>query len=124
MLIEEVEAIHTTQPVLARYLSIVARMIVHEGADLYVGPLLEKLCSAPPLTRKDSRVYSTRVSNRDAASMFSLNLRNWRDRCFVQDNYSLGEIDKLEAGLLEIELSTSEESGIEWELRHMVFERR
>ncbi len=123
MLVEEVEAIHTMQPVLADYLSIVARMIKHEGADLCVGPLLEKLSVPPRLTKKDSRVYRMRVSNRDAASMFSLNVPNWRDRRFIQDNYSSREIGQLEAGLLEIARPASVASDIEWELRHMVFEK-
>lgn len=124
LLIEEVEAIHTTQPVLARYLSIVVGMIEHEGAELYVGPLLEKLSSALTLTKKDSRVYSMRVSNRDAARMFSLNVPNWRERRFILDNYSSREIDQLEAGLLEITQSAGAASDIEWEYRHMVFENR
>ena len=124
LLIEELEAIRTAQPVLARYLSIVARMIEDEGADLFVGPRLASLSVAPRLAKKDNRVYSMRVSNRDAASMFSLNVLNWRDRRFVQDNYSSEEIGQLEAGLQEIARSTSEASDIEWELRHLVFEKR
>ena len=123
LLIEEVEAIHAAHPVLARYLSIVAKMIEHEGADLCVGAALEKLPVPPGLTKKLSRVHRMQVSNRDAASMFSLNVISWSERGFIQDNYPKEEIDQLEAELLEMALSTSNTSDIEWELRHIVLEK-
>lgn len=40
-----------------------------------------------------------------------------------QDNYPKEEIDQLEAELLEMALSTSNTSDIEWELRHIVLEK-
>jgi SAM-dependent methyltransferase len=82
LLIEEVEAIETTQPVFAGYLDTVERMLKNQQTALYVGPLLEELGDPPRLQRLLSRPQRLRVTNRDAATMFAMNVPNWKDRPF------------------------------------------
>jgi SAM-dependent methyltransferase len=129
LVIEEVEAIETTQAVFGRYLGIVESMLKSQGTELYVGGALESLPD-PALLRgrllrkRLSRAQRFPVSNRDAAAMFSMNVPNWKDRPFIRENFSADAIQNLEAGLRDLSSTDSTESAITWTLRQMVFERR
>lgn len=124
MVIEEVEAIETTQPVFEQYLGIVDSMLRSQQTELYVGPVLEALANPPLLRRLRSRARRHPVSNRDAATMFSMNVPNWKDRPFIRENFSGDSIERLEAELKDLASAVGEESSITWTLRQIVFERR
>jgi len=124
MVIEEVEAIETTQAVFAQYLGVVESMLRSQQTELYVGPVLEAFADPPLLRRLLSRARRYPVSNRDAATMFSMNVPNWKYRPFVRDNFSGDSIERLEAELQDLASTQVEESSITWTLRQMVFERR
>jgi hypothetical protein len=65
-----------------------------------------------------------RVSNRDAAAMFPMNVSNWKDRPFIRETYDRDAIQALEAELQEIAAAPGKDSAITWALRQIVFERR
>jgi SAM-dependent methyltransferase len=123
LVIEEVEAIETTQAVFGRYLGIVESMLQSQGTELYVGGALEPLVDPPLLRRRWSRAQRFPVSNRDAATMFSMNVPNWKDRPFVRENFGAESIQDLEAGLRDLANAENTESAITWTLRQMIFER-
>jgi SAM-dependent methyltransferase len=127
LVIEEVEAIETTQAVFGRYLGIVESMLKSQGTALYVGGPLESLADSPPLRRalrkRLSRALRFPVSNRDAAAMFSMNVPNWKDRPFIRENFNAESIEELEAGLRDLANAENTESAITWTLRQMIFER-
>jgi SAM-dependent methyltransferase len=124
LVVEEVEAIATTHPTFARYLSIVDSMLRSQKTELYVGPILDKLGDRPVLRRLLSRTRRLPVSNRDAATMFSMNVPNWKDRPFIRETYGDESIAKLGATLDSVADGAGSESEIIWTLRQIVFERR
>lgn len=123
LVMEEVEAIETTQPVFQRYLGIVASMLRNERTELYVGRALHALEDLNPLQRRMSRAQQLAVSDRDAATMFSMNVPNWRDRPFIQQNVGAAAIGRLESELSDLTRVEGGESSIIWTLRQIVFER-
>jgi SAM-dependent methyltransferase len=124
LVVEEVEAIDTTHPAFARYLSIVDSMLRSQKTELYVGPILHKLGEGPLLRRLLSRTRRLPVSNRDAATMFSMNVPNWKDRPFIRATYGDDSIGKLASELNSLAGVTGGDSVITWTLRQIVFERR
>ncbi len=64
-----------------------------------------------------------RVSNRDAARMFLLNLGTWQHRPFIRDNYSPRTIANIGAELSALVEASSAGSEIEWGMRSLVLER-
>ncbi len=122
LLIDEVEAIHTKNPVFAAYLEVVAAMLHHRGNELYVGPLLDAMPAVPGLRRRRSRVATLSPPARQAAGMFLMNLRAWRNGSFIKSTYRDEVIDGLESDLAA--LGGSEGSpGITWGLRQISYQR-
>lgn len=119
--VAEVEFIMTEHPVFSTYLSVVESLIADSGGKLYLGP---RLAAADPkeLRRLSSEVYRAPVSTGDAAKMFSLNLSVWRSDRFVVDNYETSFLDVLARRLERLQAQTCRD-GIEWGIRHIVYER-
>lgn len=123
LLFDEVEWIETDQPIFRRYLDIVASMLRSQGSELYIGPALDRM-EVPGLTKTFSRVQRHRVSDRDAAAMFSMNIPNWKDQPTILKNHPEREIGELESKLSAIAKSASGASAIEWGLRQISFRRK
>ena len=123
LLVEEVEWIRTNNPLFCDYLAIVEAMLADQGNKLYVGPLIDGFEDSRRLKRRAGGVRMLRVSNRDAARMFLLNLRTWQHRSFIRDNYSPRTIANIEAELSALVEPSSAGSEIEWEMRNLVLER-
>ena len=121
ILVDEVERIDTHNPVLQRYLEIVAALIGHGGGQLYVGRSLEQLPVVHGLVRRSSGVVAVPVSTASAAKMFRLNLKAWRDHPFVVERYG----DGIDALAKEIEALTAAavDGEIEWGMRQIVYQR-
>jgi hypothetical protein len=83
-LLEEVEWIRTTDPVFETYLEILAAMLGRRGNKLYVGPLLETIPDPVGPRRRSSQIATIAPSSWQAARMFLMNLRVWRDEPFVE----------------------------------------
>jgi len=122
LLIEEVEAIRTENPVFGAYLEVVAAMLAHRGNELYVGSLLDAAPDAPSLRRQSSRVATLSPTMRQAAGMFLMNLRVWRNGSFIRSAYPDRVIDGLESDLAA--LGGSDDSAcITWKLRQISYGR-
>lgn len=122
LLIEEVEDIETQQPLFSSYLQIVEALLVHQSQKLYVGPLLDRMDSPDNTQRKTSRVRRVSVANDTAATFFFLNITSWKTNPFIKQNYSQDTIDEMQEALADTVRQQSEETGIEWVMRQMVFE--
>ena len=118
LLMEEAEAIHTTHPVFARYLRIVEAMLAQHSNQLYAGHLVASLNLQSEVKPMMNEVSSLRVRNCDAARMFVLNLRTWKESEFVRANYSRASILELERALAEISNNQPSARDVEWKLRH------
>ena len=123
LVVEEVEWISTDNPLFGEYLAIVEAMLADQVSHLYVGPILDRFEDSRRLKRRAGGVRRLRVSNRDAARMFLLNIRTWRDRPFIRDNYSPQRIATIEGELSTLVETPSAGSEIEWGMRHLVLER-
>ncbi len=119
--IEENDAIETTEPAFALYLQIVEAMLAEGRQKLYVGVELDQLVDLPALARAASRRVPVPVSDRDAARMFAMNLRGWRQQPFVERNHSAAEINALEQQLDELAGRGDERSSITFIHRRLVF---
>ena len=123
LLVEEVEWIRTNNPLFCDYLATVEAMLADQGNELYVGPLIDGFEDSRRLRRRAGGVRMLRVSNRDAARMFLLNLRTWQHRSFIRDNYSPRTIANIEAELSALAETPGDDSRIEWGMRNLVLER-
>ena len=119
-MLEEVEWIRTTDPVFETYLEILAAMLGRRGNKLYVGPLLETIPDPVGQRRRSSQIATIAPASWQAARMFLMNLRVWRDEPFVREIYGEETLDDLESGLAT--LAESGSSGeIVWGLRQLVY---
>lgn len=113
LLLQETEAIESSDPAIHRYLEMVERLLGSRGADLQVGKTL-------------ARVSSTAISRRTtfhvpialAARMFVMNIESWRDDAFIVKTYSENEVAELGAALHDLANSESSEA-VEWTFREM-----
>jgi SAM-dependent methyltransferase len=123
ILLDEVERIETSQPVLTRYLEIVTALVQHGGGTLEIGPRLDALRLPPGLDRTVSQVAEIDVTTSDAASMFRMNLEIWRRSPFIYETFSALEIEQIANDLDGLRNSTGQ-GDIRWYLRQIVCERR
>jgi trans-aconitate 2-methyltransferase len=124
LVIEEVQAIQTSNRTFRAYLSIVEAMLADQDGCLYVGPVLASLCGDDALAPRVNQVMRLAVPNHRAATMFFLNLQSWRNQPFVCANFSKQEIADLEACLSGIASDSSDRIEIEWDLRQVALARR
>jgi hypothetical protein len=117
LLLEETEAIHTANPVFARYLRIVEAMLAERSTQLYAGRMVASLDSPGGLKSTFSELRGLSVRNCDAARMFASNLNTLKDNEFVRTNYSPRLLLALENKLREIAAIKSPARDIEWEMR-------
>jgi trans-aconitate 2-methyltransferase len=117
LLLEETEAIHTGDPIFARYLQIVGAMLAGHSNQLYAGHLVVGLDSPGRLRPVFSELCSVPVRNCDAARMFMLNLRTWKEDELVRANYSTDSILELDQALEEIGNHESPAQDIAWDIR-------
>lgn len=116
LLLDEVESIRSECGTLRRYLQLVEEMLARRDQCLYVGPRLETL--AEGLRVSFSQVTEHAVDRRAAATMFSLNLRQFRDNADVRKQVPERELDALATELLV--LRTEAGPPVVWGLRQLV----
>jgi len=123
LVVEEVESIATSSPVLERYLEIMDQMLRSQSNQLYIGSELEGAAVPQSLAKRMSGVLEFPVSPADAAAMFGLNLRTWRDHSFVRTQVEEAEIQRLERDLDALQTDVPTGVEIVWKLRHLIYQR-
>jgi SAM-dependent methyltransferase len=121
--VEEVESITTNSPALKRYLEILDQMLRSQSNQLYIGSELEGARVSRSLAKWKSGILEFPVFPADAAAMFALNLRTWRDHPFVREHVEEQEIERLERDLDAVRSHAPTGVGIVWKLRHLVYRR-
>ncbi len=121
LLVDEVEAIHTEDPVLVEYLALVETAIAGRGGALYVGPQLAAMDAPDGLRVRSSRAVAHPAAVADAAAMFSLTFRTLRDDPAVQDMSSPSELAAL-ADTLDARTRLDARSPVTWSMRQIVYE--
>ena len=120
---EEVDWIYTNNPVLDSYLTTLARVLDAQGTVLCAGTQLTNLPGEAPLKIASDGIRRLPVSNRDAAAMFSMNIRAWGITHPALSLYSTSFLQSLRNDLQRMaEDAPGEDSDIEWGMRQMVLE--
>jgi trans-aconitate 2-methyltransferase len=122
LLIDEVEWIETTHPVLAAYEDTVVGLVASRGAPMYAGPTVDGVRHGSGWQQRSSVVRIVRVATAAAARMFSMNLTTWRDDPHIRAQHSPKAIEQLAHDLDEL----TESSGIvdiSWGIRQVAYER-
>lgn len=122
VLLDEVESIDTEHPAIRSYLAMVEALLERRKAHLYVGRTLHAMKSGPQLRRLTSRLAQFSLTISEAAAMFLMNLRSWRDDPFIRATYAENAISELEQQLCVLAESTEREH-VRWHLRQMTFAR-
>ncbi len=123
LLMEEVEWIRTNCPVFTTYLDMQRTLFAHQSNCLDVGPLLHALPAPSLLRRRSSRVRPIPVGLEQAARMFALNFRTWKQHPFMQAHYAPECLRQVEEGLQTRVTTSSGDLMIEWGFRQLVYER-
>jgi trans-aconitate 2-methyltransferase len=123
LMAEEVETIRTAHPVFSPYIRMVEALLASQRNFLYAGPIIAALEVPGGTELAGSALRPVAVRNCDAARMFGLNLRVWKNDEFARTYYSSESIRELESALEGIAQGESDASEIQWEMRQVVFRR-
>jgi trans-aconitate 2-methyltransferase len=118
LLLEEVDAITTEDPVLSAYLDLQREMLAANGGLLDIGPTLDEGLREHPALRSNATVELA-VPAAVAARMFAMNFETWRGRPEVTASHEPEELQALAAGLERIAQGEAK-ATITWRLRHLV----
>ena len=123
LLLEEVHWIQPRNSVLESYLSALERVMDATGVALYTGARLPEFIKSTPLKITADNTRHLDVSNRDAAAMFSMNIRSWGTSHPALSLYGFPYLRSLHNNLEEmITDSPDNMSEIEWGMRQVVLE--
>jgi len=123
LLIEENQSIETQNPVFVEYLEMVANMLAGQSNNLCLGPTVNKFASSADLNCAFDEVAPVRVTDRDAAGIFRMNIETWQYNPFILENYSQHDVSSMMSALDEIRDVGGESSSITFSLRQLAFER-
>jgi len=119
LLLDEVEAIETSDPTIATYLQLSEELLAARGSGLYFGRDLDAAVDAERVMASIAELQP--ISNRDVARMFSLNLPSWRNDPVVAASHDASELDAIESGLAALTHST--EGVTTWTMRQLILRR-
>jgi trans-aconitate 2-methyltransferase len=80
VLVDEIEWIRTSHPVLRAHLQLAEALVASGGAQMLAGPLLAGLADAPGLRATYLRINEVPVPTAQAATLFGMNIAAWGDR--------------------------------------------
>lgn len=102
LVVHEVAALDSADPVLHRYYALVADLQRHHGQALDIGARLAGLGAEAGLAVEHADVVRWHPDSAAMARLHVLNLRTWRHDPFVAASTDPAELDALDAGLLAI----------------------
>ncbi|MGH9686683.1 MAG: class I SAM-dependent methyltransferase [Candidatus Acidiferrales bacterium] len=102
LFIHETESMEAEHPALCRYYELVAELQRHYGQTLEVGALLEDCVAKRGWRVVESSRLELRKPANAMAGVHLANLRTWRQDEYARKAFDAGEIDALEASLMEI----------------------
>jgi trans-aconitate 2-methyltransferase len=122
LMVEEIESIRTKHPAFEHYISIVEAMLLSQSNRLDIGAEVGMLTlrNVKPVINE---IRAISVKNCDAAGMFVMNMKAWKDSEFVRENYQRVRIGDLERELGAIAASRSQKREIEWQMRQRAWRR-
>jgi SAM-dependent methyltransferase len=118
LLVEEIVAIDTDDPVLGRYVELVTALSAAQGTDLLVGG---RLRDAGPVVRDE--VVTIAPSPAVIARLFAMNLGVWREGAWARSTLEPTELDRLDRDLRAMVDDPPPAGAIVWRHRQVAYER-
>jgi trans-aconitate 2-methyltransferase len=122
LLVDEMEWIDTSHPVLAAYETVVLDLVASRGAPMYAGPMVATILGAPGWRQCRNTVRRVSIPAPTAARIYELNLTTWRDDPHIRERHSSDQIDDLARDLRALAESTAADPVV-WTVRQVAFER-
>ncbi len=122
LLVDEPEAIDTTDEVFRTYLGIAAGLIADRGGDLYVGRELGTMAAALGGRALVDEVATVSPPTGDVATIFGMNLSVWRDDPWVTAHHERTSLDVL-ADALATRRTMADRGRITWRMRRIAVAR-
>jgi SAM-dependent methyltransferase len=122
LLVDEVQWIETSHPVLARYEELVVGVVAAHGGASYAGPIVDAIHEGDGWRQRSSRLRIVPVATADAARMYGMNLATWRHDPWVTRVSTPAAIDQLARDLDGLATSDRDRE-ITWGIRQVVFAR-
>lgn len=122
VLVDEIEWIRTSHPVLQTHLRLAEALVAASGARMRAGPLLSGLSDAPGLRTSGLRIAQVPVPTAVAATMFSMNIAVWGDRPAELGLCDTTELRDLATAMAALTTSPATEE-ITWGMRQAAYTR-
>ena len=123
LLIEELEDIEPRTAAFRTYLSIIEAMLWDQSLNLYIGRDLSAMTNTGAYKVLENRIDRLNVDDRDAATMFAMNIPQWRDRPFIRERYGKDRIDALREELEALANRPRGQACTAWSLRQIMLKR-
>lgn len=123
LLLEELERLEPEEPLFQQYVTLLERSLALQEKTMFIGPAIAA-AKFPDAAFRLNRVQEIKVSVRDAARLFSMNMHTLKDSPQVRALYGEQEIGEFIGGLTRLagEQDTSR-APVVWQLRQMVLQR-
>ena len=122
LFIDELESVETSHPIFREYLDVNQGLVRSQGAELYVGPTLNRTLRDLPVTA--NRLTEIPVPNHRAAAWFHPNTATvWETEPYVAGRLSLPERARIRDHLAAMMETPPGPSDITWKMRRMVLKR-
>jgi SAM-dependent methyltransferase len=122
VVVDEIEWIETSHPVLRAHLRLADLMVAASGARMCAGPLLATLSDDRGLRTLLTRVTEVPVPTATAARLFAMNLAATGDRPVTLALCSASDLASLRSGLADLTASTAT-GQITWGMRQAAYSR-
>lgn len=122
LLVEDPEAIDTTDEVFRTYLDIAGGLIADRGGDLCVGRALGAMAAELGGRALVDDVAAVSPSTGDVATIFGMNLSVWRDDPWVAARHDRASLDLL-ADALAARRTMADRGRIAWRMRRIAVAR-
>ncbi len=121
LVIDELEDIYTENEFFKKYLAINEGLIESQGANLYIGRMLEKELRGLNIYKNVSSLIP--VKNSQAAAWFYPNtISVWEEEEWVQTRLNESERKHISEQLYRMSLDKTEKSSITWRMRKMIIQ--
>ncbi len=120
LILEELEHLSSTNPILSRYYEIVEGVQASHGQKMHIGPALEGYARQAGFEVLSSEPFAPNISAATMSSLHRPNLDNLRLDPWVIERFEEGALDELAEGLEEIARDEMGKVPIENILRHVI----
>jgi trans-aconitate 2-methyltransferase len=120
LLVDEMEWIDTSHPVLAAYEAVVLELVASRGAPMYAGPLVATIDGGPRWRPCHNAVRSVAVAA--STRIYAMNLQSWRADPHIRDHHPADRLDELARALNALAASTTADPVV-WAVRQVAYER-